>query len=810
MTGPFGQVLARLRWTRRTLARAGEGEAMDRLSTQTSCTGCTGCSGGNARCVCHRPRKRAALLINLGTPDSTSVADVRRYLREFLADPFVIKLPGVWRHFTPALAAMIAHFRGPKSAHAYKTIWSDEGSPLRVITERQQAKLRERLGGGWEVCYAMRYGSPSIRDVVAKLAADEVTEVVVVPMYPQWAGPTTGTALEVLYRELRVQGLRFNLTVRTEWYDDRAYIEAQAMLINRFIAERGLAPETAFLLFSTHSMPQSYIRDGDPYEGQIRRTMELVRRRIGWPEERCDLSFQSKLGPVAWLSPSTEDTVAKLAGRGEKNLVVCPISFTADCLETVEEIGVQYARLFQERSGGGTLHLAPSLNDDEEFIKALASLVRKGATSMDAAQPITPLCTSSKVESLKALIDRLVMVGVAKPGRLEHQAEMDFVDDECLRSLRRERTDLFECVKACRAQPHIDGCFVFNTCQRSELYALTDHGGAADRVIPGLRTGFFAHAGAGVEPVALKGRDAYRRLLKTSLGLNSTLPGDSDVMEQLRSARMMAEHAETLSPGLSRLLDEVERAAGSIREETAWGGYMSDFAAAAMASLDLRWDPARQEGVIIGGSTTSRQLLRIFTEGRPEESDKLTLVYRGTARKDLIKFVRQVAPHARRLRVDRYDDAEVVQAIAHADTIFLGIDAREPVLRREHLEGLRDFSKRGLTVVDFNSFGSTVGLEGLAGVRLIPADRLGQAAAEYGERQIAKAGFSDAFDEARRFVEATACAAGWDPVKHECVKGSCDRCGGAGCHTNGAVNGKAHGAACAEGRKETVVCLNYQ
>lgn len=783
---------------------------MDRQDTKASCAGCTGCSGGNARCVCHRPRKRAALLINLGTPDSASVTDVRRYLREFLADPFVIKLPGVGRYFTPALAAMIAQFRGPQSAHAYQTIWWDEGSPLRVITERQQEKLRDRLGGGWDVYYAMRYGNPSIKDVVAQMVADEVTEVVAVPMYPQWAGPTTGTALEVLYRELREQGLRFGLTVRTEWYDDRAYIESQALLLNRYIAERGLAPETAFLLFSTHSMPQSYIKDGDPYEGQIRRTVDLVRRRLGWPEDRCELSFQSKLGPVPWLAPSTEDTISELAEKGEKQLVVCPISFTADCLETIEEIGIQYAELFEEKSGGGTLHLAPSLNDDDEFIKALASLVRKGPTPMDPARPIAPLASSTDEEPIKALIGRLVMVGVAKPGRLEQPDELDFVDDERLRSLRRDRTDLFECVRACRAQPHIDGCFVFNTCQRSELYALIDHGGAADRVIPGLRAGFFAHAGADVEPVALYGREAYRRLIKTSLGLNSTLPGDSDVVEQLRSARLMAEHAETMCPGLNRLLDEVEKAAGSIREETAWGGYMSDFAAAAMASLDLRWDPAnKEEAVIVGGSTTSRQLLRIFTEGRPEESDKLTFVYRGTARKHLVKFVRQIAPHARRLRVDRYDDCEVVQAIGEADTIFLGIDAREPVLRREHLEGLRDFAKRPLTIVDFNSFGSTDGLEGLEGVRLIAADKLGQAAAAYGEKQIARPGFADAFDEARRFVEATACAAGWDPVKHECAEGPCEKCQNGVC-SGAASDGTLSGACCSQGRKETVVCLNCQ
>jgi ferrochelatase len=762
--------------------------------------GCTGCSGGNASCICHRPRRRAALLINLGTPDSTSVGDVRRYLREFLADPFVIKLPRYAKALTPALAALIAQVRGPQSAEAYRRIWYEDGSPLRVITERQREKLEERLGGGWKVYHAMRYGNPSIGDVVQQMVADGVTEVVVVPMYPQWAGPTTGTAAEVLYRELREHGLRLGVTMRSEWYDDRGYIESQAQLLNRFIAERGLAPESSFLLFSTHSMPESYIRDGDPYEGQIRRTVDLVRRRLGWPEDRSALSFQSKLGPVKWLSPSTEKTMADLADKGEKDLVVCPISFTADCLETLEEIGMLYAEQFVERSGGGRVHLVPSLNDDDHFIRSLASLVRKGPNSMAVDRPITPLSTSSQEEPIRALISRLVMVGISKPGRLECPTDGGFVDEECLRSLRRERVDLFDSVRQCRTQPHVDGCFVLNTCQRSELYALIDHGGAAERVIPGLSASFFSHAAEGFEPVALQGRDAFRRLLKSSLGLNSTLPGDADVIEQLHSARLMAEHAETLSPGLTRLLDEVDRTSTSIREETSWGGYMSDFAAAAMASLNLSMDPSTTDGIIIGGSATSRQLLRIITEGRSGESDRLTFVYRGTARKNLVKFIRRVAPHARRLRVDRYDDAEVVSAIGEADTIYLGIDSREPVLRREHLEGLRDFNKRPLTIVDFNSFGSTKGLDGLEGVRLINAEQIGQAATEYGELQIARPGFTEAFGEARLFVESAACAAGWDRVARRCANGSCETCRAA--TSNGDSN--------SDGRKETPVCLHCQ
>ncbi len=737
---------------------------------------CNGCSGGNTRCVCHRPRRRAVLLLNLGTPDSAEVADVRRYLREFLADPFVIKLPRYARRLTPVLAALIAQFRGAKSAAAYGRIWWEEGSPLRVITERQQKKLESRLGGVWSVYHAMRYGSPSIKDVLARIVADDVTELVVVPMYPQWAGPTTGTAAEELYRELRRQGLRLNVTIRAEWYDDRGYVEAQAHLLNRFIAERGLSPETGLLLFSAHSMPASYIREGDPYEGQIRRTIDLVRRRLGWPEERTALSFQSKLGPVPWLTPSTVQTLEDLAKRGEKNVIVCPISFTADCLETLEEIGMLGAEQFAEQSDGGKLHLAPALNDDDEFIGALSALIRKGPNSVDPNLPILPLCTSSEDERLGALISRLVMVGVAKRGRLEDPNGLQFVDAACLRSLRRERVDLLESVQRCRTQPHVDGCFVFNTCQRSELYALVDHGTQSDRVIPGLSAAFFERMDAAIEPISLKGRDAYRHLLRAATGLNSTLPGDADVLEQLHSARLMAEHAQTLSPGLMRLLEEVDHAVKSIREETAWGGYMIDFAAAALSRLDLSWNPSETDAVIIGGSTTSRQLLRIMVEGRAIDTDRLTFAYRGTARKDLVKFIRRVAPHARRLRVDHYDDNEVIKAVAEADVVFLGIDSREPVFKFEHFEGRRDFALRPLTIVDFNSFGSTAGFEAIDGVRLIDADEIGRAAIAYGELQMIRPGFEAAFEEARRYVETAACAADWNPVLKRCVNGSCEEC----------------------------------
>lgn len=434
------------------------------------------------------------------------------------------------------------------------------------------------------------------------------------------------------------------------------------------------------------------------------------------------------------------------------------------------------AEQFAEHSDGGKLHLVPALNDDDEFIGAVAALVRKGPNSVDPHLPILPLCTSSEDEALPALISRLVMVGIVKRGRLEDPNELQFVDAACLRSLRRERVDLLESIQQCRTQPHVDGCFVFNTCQRSELYALVDHGTQADRVIPGLSSAFFERMDTTIEPISLKGREAYRHLLRAATGLNSTLPGDADVVEQLHSARLMAEHAQTLSPGLMRLLEEVDRTVKSIREETAWGSFMIDFAAAALSRLDLTWNPSETDGVIIGGSTTSRQLLRIIVEGRAIDTDRLTFAYRGTARKDLVKFIRRVAPHARRLRVDRYDDNEVVRAVVEADVVFLGIDSREPVLKLEQLERMRDFAVRPLTIVDFNSFGSTSGFEFVDGVRLIDAEEIGRAALAYGELQMVRPGFEDAFEEARRYVETAACAADWNPVLKQCANGLCEEC----------------------------------
>ncbi|MCC5828444.1 MAG: ferrochelatase [Phycisphaeraceae bacterium] len=706
-------------------------------------------------CHCIRPRKRAVLLLNLGTPDSTEAADVRRYLREFLSDPFVINLPQRWSWFTPILGRLIARFRARKSAEAYASIWWDEGSPLKVITQRQEQALGQLLGGGWQVYHAMRYANPSIADTLRRIARDMVTDLVVIPMYPQWAGPTTGTALEVLYREMRRQGLRLSVTVRGEWYNDRAYLDAQARLIARFAGERDLNPRNSFLLFSTHSMPVSYIKEGDPYEGQVRESVELVRHLLNWPADRMALSFQSKLGPVPWLGPGTDKALEKLAADGEKNVLVCPISFTADCLETLEEIGEGYAHEFSEASKGGRLHLIPALNEDALFIRCLEGLTRRGPQPVHQRDMAAGSIAIERPPSLPTLLPRLLVVGMATPGQLETDNPRHFTDAQTLRCARQSKGDIHRLLRRIGRHALVDGGMMLHTCQRSEaIILLREPAPDASEWSSLVRLIFPDHADADLPALrTLTGVEAYRRLLRTAMGLNSILPGDADVIEQMLSGGRMAEHAGTLSPGLAVLLRHIEDTVRTISRQSAWGEFMTDFCHAAVHDLGIPTDAQCTESVILGGSVTCRQILKRLTHDGGRGGDRLTFVHRGTGGKELLHFLRTTAPNARQIRVHRYDEPLVREAISNADVVYIGIDRREPVLRAEHLIGPRDFARRPLRIIDFNSHGSTVGMDSIEGVELITAKTLLGAAMRFGGQVIERPGFTAAFGEVERWIE---------------------------------------------------------
>ena len=724
---------------------------------------CTGCSGGlpapcgsPPSCVCHKPRRKGVLLLNLGTPDAPTKAAVRRYLAEFLADPFVIKLPGKAAWATPALAKTIALFRAKGSAANYARIWTERGSPLKFHTEDQVAALGKVLGSDWQVFYAMRYANPNAAQVLGEIERAGITDLVVVPMYPQFGGPTTGTALADLYAQMAKQGLRLNVTVRTTWYDDAGYIDAQARMIAERAEAEGLTPENCYLLHSTHSMPASYIADGDPYEGQVRRSVELVNRRLGWPTDRTSLSFQSKLGPVPWLGPQTDATLEDLAERGERNVLVCPISFTADCLETVDELGREYRELFHEKTEGeGKIHLLPAPNAYGPFIHAVAQIVRRGPVPVDVSKPAEPLMDfGPSGDDFATLIGRLVMAGVSVAGRTlpEGGPALSHVGEDALKRVKVPAGESVGLLKTLGDLEGVGEAMLWNTCCRFEAYALADDESDADQMAADLQR---AVARGEVDESAvnlLRGAEAWHHLLRTAAGLNSTLPGDGSILEQLDSAARMAAHAGVGGPGVKRLVAGATTLIKQLRDTTEWGNYAADYATAAFGrhAKSAGKTFADASCVVIGGSTTSRAMLRLLVDDLDVPQKNLTVIYRGEGRERLVKVLRKIIGHGRRLRVDDYGDPAVAAALAEADFLFLGIDRRGPILQRRDVEQLRDFKRRPLTVVDFNSFGSTEGLADIPGVRVLDADHLDDEVSAHAAR-LAK---DPKFALARRFAEA--------------------------------------------------------
>jgi ferrochelatase len=703
-------------------------------------------------------QSRGLLLLNLGTPDGADVPSVRRYLSEFLADPEVIRLPPALRWFNKPLAMMIALFRAKASAHAYQAIWTDRGSPLKVITEDQAEALGRALPGGWKVFHAMRYGNPSIAATLEAIHDAGVRELLVIPMYPQFSGPTTGTALAELYRHLQGNGQQLHLTVRNTWYDDVGYVDAQAQLIHEFATQRELDPSNSMLVFSAHSMPESYIRAGDPYQEQILRTVDLVVARLGWPADRVQVAYQSKLGPVPWLEPSTQQAFQALAAAGEDNLLVCPLSFTADCLETLEEIGIRYREEFE--ASGGHLHLCPALNTFEPFIKVLSRLALKGPRSAaecrSAPEPLMQY--SPEPQPQDNGVDSMVMVGASLPARLGNgvPTKLHHVTPEQFRRIKRPQAEVADLLQGVREASGFAECWLWNTCSRFEFYGWLD-GQGSDQVEQRVARAAAAlgPAGNGLPINVLRGRDALHHLLRTAAGLNSGLPGDGEVVDQMEAAHRIASHCETSGPRTKNLRAAIEGCLGDIRERTEWGRFQTEYCTVALKrlalDLDVDWPQARC--VVVGASVTAHSTVRALRKRLDVPEGNITAVYRTQSRGTRVKRLRKELGNGTRLRVDTYTDARLREAIADADVVIFAIDVRSPVLDGRDLAGLRDFASRPLTVIDFNSFGSVTAPETPAGVQVIDAASVEEAVGDFAEMLMA----CPAFDVAKAQAEGEIC-----------------------------------------------------
>lgn len=714
-----------------------------------------------------RLRRTTLLLINLGTPQGTDTASVRRYLAEFLSDPDVIRLPRGFGWLNGFLGRTIARFRARGSAHMYRKIWTDRGSPLRIHTEEQVEALRKTLPPEWRVHYAMRYGHPSIDEAIAAIETSDVEELIVIPMYPHYSGPTTGTALRVLHERLARFGHRMHVTILTSWYDDAGYVHAQADRINQFAASKQLTPEDTFLLFSAHGLPVSYVTQGDPYAQHVERSVELVRRQMGWPQHRAGLAYQSVVGPVRWLEPHTDTTMIELARSGERRILVCPISFTADCLETLEELNLRY-RVPVEQAGA-ELHLCPALNAHPPFINALKSLALRGALPImeptpereEKTKPVLDGRVRSEPAGERGETETLVMIGASLRGRLGpgRGPLLDYSTPDGFRRVKRSQCEVPEVLRSILADTPIEEAWLWNTCQRIELYGRIGGKESADEradIIRGVCRHLFSRDDpSDVQVNALWGEDAKHHLLRTAAGLNSDLPGERDIVEQLQAAHRLAGRAGTAGGFTDLLIADTLAREGQVRLDTEWGRFHPDYTYAALnriiESSGLRLDECRI--VVIGGSTTSAGVLHTFMERFEVPSRQVTLLYRGHRRGGQTKILRKAIGQGQRIRVQSYQEQAVQRAIAEADVVVFGVDRNEPVLSAEQLRGSHDRQSRPLTIFDFNLFGSTVGLDTFSSVTLYDARSLEAEVASFADRMCASKRFTQALQTAEVWLQ---------------------------------------------------------
>lgn len=316
-----------------------------------------------------RASRSGVLLINLGTPEAAEASAIRRYLDEFLSDRRVVELPrAIW---WPILHGWVLPFRPARLVHAYQSIWTEQGSPLLVAARAQAEALQRHLGNSVPVALGMRYGQPSIARALGELDARDVRRLLVLPLYPQYSGSTTGSSLQAIYHALMQRRWIPELRSIGSYHDHPAYIEALAQSLQLQETEQGSCDH---LLMSFHGLPRRYLLEGDPYFCQCHKTARLLAERLQLAPAQWSVAFQSRFGRNPWVGPATDARMSELAAAGARRLrVICP-GFSADCLETLEEVNIRYRRQFLS-AGGERFDYVPALNDTPAHRSLIATLV---------------------------------------------------------------------------------------------------------------------------------------------------------------------------------------------------------------------------------------------------------------------------------------------------------------------------------------------------------------------------------------------------------------------------------------------------
>ena len=317
--------------------------------------------------------KTGVLLINLGTPDSTGWWDIRKYLKEFLSDRRVIEVnPIIWKII---LNLFILTFRPSKTAKAYKEIWMNDidKSPLRFYTEMQSKKLGEKIENeNLIVDFAMRYGNPSIKSKIEKMQKEGCEKLIIFPLYPQYASPTTATVCDEVFRVLMKMRWQPAIQIVPHYESEPLYIDAIVKSINNKLSEIDWRPD--LIVASYHGIPKKYFKKGDPYHCYCKKTTRLIAEKF--KEVEIITTFQSRFGPQEWLQPYTDKTLEKLPKEDKKRILVISPGFASDCVETLEEISIQGKESF-ENAGGEKFEFIPCLNDNDDHINLLEHLVKK-------------------------------------------------------------------------------------------------------------------------------------------------------------------------------------------------------------------------------------------------------------------------------------------------------------------------------------------------------------------------------------------------------------------------------------------------
>jgi len=611
------------------------------------------------------------------------------------------------------------------------------GAPSGGLTALGKA-LAQVLPERWRVVVAMLDGHPDIGSAVADLAERGARELVVIPAQPHFAAVTTGRALRALYGALRDVATPLELATHPSWHDDAGFVSALARLVADFTSARDLSPDRAFLCFVAPAPPETSAGPSDPYRAQLRRSAELVADRVGWPRSRMSVSFTAPHRPSADGAP----------------VVVCPLSSVVETGDPVPGV-----------------HVCPPPHTFPPFLAALKRLVLKGARPVPPGkkppEPLLRTAGTGERDVRPHVATRLVMAGASVPGTLGpgEGPPLRHSDPRVFARVRKSHQEVGAFLDWMREATPAREAFLWNTCQRTELYAwLPEPWDGAERaaLMARIRRELFGSEPEGLEVLALEEGEARHHLLRTACGLNSDLPGDRDVASQLQTALRRAQGAGTAAGLALELVEDAVAVAADVNEHTSFGRFGTGYCAAALRRICEAdgLQAAHLRHVTIGGSTTSRSVLVALREDHDVPPGQLTAIYRD--HHGQMKQLRSAVGGGRRLRVHAYHDERVVRAVADADVVYFGIDQPEAVLDPIALAGLRDFRARPLTLVDFNSFGSLAGPPP-EGVRIWPARELEDAVAAHAAITATQAGFAGAVREAEAWISRHVAWAGTSP-----------------------------------------------